>query len=111
MNKKFVILISLVLIASVGLVGCAKKAANSAEAIEQTKTMKTVEEKVNYLVGQANAFISSKEFDQAIRTAQYILSNLDKESAAAESIIEKAKAEMAKAAQAAMDDAKKKMGF
>ena len=54
--------------------------------------MKTVEEQVNYLVSQANAFINSQEFDQAIKTSQYILRNLDKSSEEAKGIIETAKA-------------------
>ena len=74
--------------------------------------MKTVQEKVNYLVDQANAFVSSKEFEEAIKTAQYILSNFDQNSQKAKDIIEKAKAELSKKATAAVDDIKGKIsGF
>ena len=110
MKRTLTILISAALIAGIGLMGCAQKAASSSEAIELAKAKETVEQKVNYLVGQANAFVNSKEFDEAIKTAQYILSNLDKDSTAAQGIIEKAKEEMKKAAQAAVDDVKSKLG-
>jgi hypothetical protein len=93
-----------------GIMGCAKKAANSQEAIATAQQMKTVDEQVKYLISQSNAFINSKEFDQAIKTAQHILSNLDQNSAEAQSIIEKAKAELQKAAQGAVADVQKKLG-
>jgi len=79
--------------------------------IEEAKTMETAEQQAKYLISQANAFINSDEFDQAINTAQYIISNLDKNSQEAKSIIETAKAEMKKAAQQAVEDAKSKLGF
>ncbi len=90
-------------------IGCAKKAASVNEAIQNSQAMKTVEEKANYLVKQAEAFYSSKEFQQAIETAQYILSNIDKNSQAAKDLIEKAKAQLQAAAQKAADDVKKKL--
>ena len=43
---------------------------------------------------EANAFINSDKFDEAINTARFILSNLDKDSTAAQSIIERAKKEL-----------------
>ncbi|HOW35099.1 MAG TPA: hypothetical protein PL155_01605 [Candidatus Omnitrophota bacterium] len=110
MKRTSVVLLGIILMVNLSILGCTKKAASSQEAIAATQTMKTVDEKVNYLVGQANAFINSKEFDQAIQTAQYILSNLDKNSTAAQGIIEKAKAELTKAAQSAMQDVKSKLG-
>lgn len=91
-------------------VGCTQKAATSQEAIENSRQLKTVDEQVKYLVKQANAFINSQEFDQAIKSAQYILGNLDKNSAEAKSIIETAKAELQKAAQSAVSDVQKKIG-
>ena len=108
-NAVAVVLVFCVLCAA-AVAGCTKKAVNASEAIANAKDMKTVDEQVKYLVGQANAFINSKEFDQAITTAQHILRNLDKDSAQAQSIIEKAKAELQKAAEGALDDVKKKIG-
>jgi len=94
---------------SFGVIGCTKKAANSQEAIQQAQELKTPEEQAKYLISQANAFINSKEFDQGIKTAQYVISNLDRNSQEAQSIIEKAKEELKKAAQGALDEARNKI--
>ena len=92
--------------------GCAqqKPAASSQEAIQQSKEMKTVDEQVKYLVSQANSFINSQKFDEAVQTARYILSNLDQNSVEAKSILEKATAQMKEAANKAMGDVKNKLG-
>jgi hypothetical protein len=92
------------------LAGCgAKKEASSQAAIENTKTMASVDEKVNYLVGQTKAFINSKEFDQAVATASYILRNLDGNSQEAKNLLEKAKNEMTAQAKKGMEDVKKQL--
>ncbi|MDD5019986.1 MAG: hypothetical protein PHH75_00295 [Candidatus Omnitrophica bacterium] len=97
-------------IASFIAAGCAKKAASSSEAISQAETMQTADQKVDYLVGQANAFLNSKEYDEAIKTAKYVLANLDKDSQEAQGIIEKAKNMLSAEAKGMMDDMKKTMG-
>lgn len=89
--------------------GCTKKAATASEAIQNSQTLKTVEEKADYLMKQAEAFYNSKEFQQAIQTAQYVLSNLDKNSQPAKDLIEKAKAQLQAAAQKAMGDVSNKL--
>jgi hypothetical protein len=86
--------------------GCEQRASNAQDAITQSKTKTTVEAQVDYLVSQANAFFNSKNFDEAIATAQYVLSNLDKDSDKAKSIIEMAKAELQKLAQQKVEDLK-----
>ena len=110
MKRVAAILIAVSLIGGLAVFGCAKKAANSQEAIATAKGMKTVDEQVNYLVGQANSFVNSKNFDDAISTAKYVLSNLDSNSQAAKDIVTKATEEMKKAAMGAMGDMQKKMG-
>ena len=110
MKRGLLIVLVIALFMSFSVVGCTQKAANSQEAIEQSKELKTVEEQVKYLISQANAFITSEEFDQAIKTAQYVLANLDKESGNAKIIIEVAQVKLKEAAQGALDDAKKKLG-
>ena len=75
------------------VLGCGQRAQSSSEAIELSKAKATVEEQAKYLVQQANSFISSDKFDEAIATAKYVLSNLDANSAEAKSIIEKAQAD------------------
>lgn len=110
MKRTAAIFIVVSLIGGLTVFGCAKRAANSQEAISNAKSMKTVEEQVNYLVGQANGFVNSKNFDEAINTAKYVLANLDSNSQAAQNIVTKATEEMKKAAMGAVDDMKKKLG-
>lgn len=105
------ILTSLVIVSillSIGVAGCGQqKAASSREAINAAKAMETVEEKSAYLIGQAKAFYNSKEFQQAVDIAQYILQYVDKDSTAAKDLLEKAKNALAAAAKAKLDEAKK----
>ena len=99
---------------SVGLTiaayGCGQRAQNSSEAIELSKAKATVEAQAQFLVGQANSFVNSENFDEAIKTAKYILSKLDAQSPEAQSIIEKAKTEIKKLADAKLAEAKDKLG-
>jgi len=89
--------------------GCAKKAGSSSEAIQSSQSLKTVQEKTNYLMNQAQSFYNSKEFQQAVETAQYVLSNLDKNSQQAKDLIEKARVQLQAAAQKAMGDVSNKL--
>jgi len=109
--KKFkgsIIIMSIVL--SIAAYGCGQRAQDTAEAIELSKRKTTAKEQVKYLAQQANNFINSDDFDEAIKTAKYILSRLDPESSEAKSIIEKAKAEIKKLADQKLAEAKKKLG-
>ena len=92
--------------------GCSQqpKAADSQQAIEQSKSMGTVEAQTKYLIDQANAFVNSKDFDQAIQTAKHVLANLDTNSMEAKSVIEKATEEMKKMAQQKAEELKKSLG-
>lgn len=109
MVKKFPFLI-VVLSFAIGLViyGCAQKptAANSNEAISHAQTLSSLEEQGKYLAKEANAFINSQQFDEAIKTAKYILGKIDGESAQAKSIIEKATAEIQKLAEKKAEEMK-----
>ncbi len=101
----------LVLFCSLAVAGCgSKKAASSSEAINVSKTMETVQEKVNYLVEQAKAFYDSKDFQQTVKVAQYILQSLDKDSQQAKTLLEKAKTAILEAAKTAAEDMKNKLG-
>lgn len=109
---KKVLLVGMILCLSFGVLlnaGCEKKAATSSEAIQNSQSLKTVEEKVDYLVKQAEAFYNSKEFQQAIQTAQYVLSNLDSNSQSAKDLIEKAKVQLQEAAKKAVGDVSNKI--
>lgn len=88
--------------------GCgAKKEESSKAAINQAKTMETVEQKVNYLISQAKAFYNSKDFQDAVDVAQYVLTYLDKESQQAKDLLAKAKEALSAEAKKMMDEAKK----
>ena len=104
----FAVFVSLLL-----TLGCAQqKAASSKEAIDTANAMESVEQKVDYLIKQAKAFYRSKEFQEAVNTAQYILRNLDKDSQIAKDLIQKAKDALAQTAKSAAEDVKKKLpGF
>jgi len=81
---------------------CAEQVSSVNEAIKNAQSLKTVQEKITYLIQQAQTFYNSQKFQQAIQTAQYILSNLDKNSQPAKSLIEKAKAQLQAVTQNAM---------
>jgi hypothetical protein len=103
MKGIFTSLLVAILIVSVSLTGCgAKKAESSKEAIDMAKTMETAQEKANYLIGQAKAFYNSKEFQDAVDVAQYVLRYVDKDSQQAKDLVEKAKAQLTSAAKGAL---------
>lgn len=111
--KRFVMMLIVIgLAAGIMLTGCGqKKAGSSQEAIETAEmTLKTYEEKVDYLVKQAQAFYNSKQFQDAVETAQYVVIALQSESEKAKQVLQKAqdalKAEFRKAA----DELEKKLG-
>ena len=108
MKKSLVCLMVLCLSVSMVLVGCGpEKAESSSAAIQEAKTMQTQQEKVDYLVGQAKAFYSSKEFQGAVDVAQYVLTYLDKDSTQAKDILEKAKVDLQKQLSQKAEDLKK----
>jgi hypothetical protein len=80
--------------------GCSQppKAATAQEAIQQSEAKQTPQEKVDYLVSQANAFVNGKQFEEGIAVAQHILQKLDANSQEAKSILERATEELAKVA-------------
>ena len=111
MRKAALLIFVFYLFSNLVLVGCGtKKAASSNEAIQLSKTMQTVEQKVNYLIGQAKAFYSSKNFQQTVDIAQYVLAYLDKKSTEAKNLLEKAKAELTALAQQKAQELKSKLG-
>ncbi len=112
MRKLLVVVVALLCV-SIAMIGCgAKKEVSGSAAIQQSQVMATVDEKVSYLSAQAKAFINSKEYDQAVSVAQYILSNVDRNSAEAKLLLEKAKTELTAQAKAKMEEVKKQFaGF
>lgn len=85
------------------LAGCSKPAASSSEAIQHAQTLKTVEQQAEYLMSQAQAFVNSKDYQEAIKTSQYVLSSVDTRSQAATDLLAQAKAKLAADARAVID--------
>lgn len=112
MKSNKIIMTILCLVVGLAVVGCAQKpkTANSSEAIKAAKSMEGVEAQAKYLISEANAFVSSKQFDDAINAAKYVLSNLDQNSMEAQKIIEKAKAELEAMAKQKAEEMKAKLG-
>ncbi len=105
--------LSMVMLVAFGAMtaGCGQKQTASAqEAIEVSKSKGTVQEQADYLVGQAQTFLSKENYDQALVTANHILTNLDQNSKAAQDILMKARTDMQNAAQGTVNDVKKKFG-
>jgi predicted ATP-dependent endonuclease of OLD family len=105
-------ILGLILCMSSGLLffaGCAQKSGSVSEAIQNSQALQSIKEKADYLVKQAQAFYNSKEYQQAIEVAQYILGKLDSNSQQAKSLIENAKAQLQAAAQKAAGDVTNKL--
>lgn len=112
MEKLTVLMVIICLIFSIGVLGCGQQKASSvSEVIKTSETMPTVKAKVDYLVGQANAFYNSKEYQQVADIANYILSKVDQNSQDARSLLEKAKTALSAAAKNAVSDVTKGLGF
>ncbi len=108
MKRLAVFIMVFCLAAGFMLVGCGtQKAATTQDAINETKTMPTVQEKTDYLVKQARSFYNSKEFQGAVEIAQYILRYLDKDSPAAKNLLQEAQDAIAGQLKQKMEEAKK----
>jgi len=97
-------MLSAVVVAAVActlvLGGCGQKqAASSSEAIQTSETMKTVQEKADYLVQQAKAFFSEKKYQEAATTLQHVLSNVDANCQPAKDLLEKTMKAMGESAR------------
>lgn len=111
MNKNTLFIVVALLCISVVLIGCgAKKEASPQAAIQKSEAMATVQQKADYLVGQAKAFYNSKQYNDAMSIAQYVISYVDANSQAAKGLIEKAKDALAAQAKQAAESMKKQFG-
>ena len=114
MKNLFALQIVLFLFVTVFVVnGCTTKpqaekpANNSSEAIAHADNLKTAEEKKTYLCGQAERFLSEKKCEDALNTAQHILTEIDANFQKAKDIVEKAQADLKAAGTEAAEDLKK----
>jgi len=106
-------LLFLLLALSVLVVGCGSQAPETAsgkEAITVAKALATADEKVDYLIKEAQAFYNSKSFQDVIDVAQYILTYVDSDSQQAKDLLEKAKSALTGQIDKAADDLKKGIG-
>lgn len=115
MRRNLMVIIVSCLALSFVVLGCSqKKAASSKEAIDAAKVMQTVQQKTDYLIGQAKAFYNSKDFQSAVDLAQYVLAYVDKDSQEAKNLLEKAKQALTAKAEEAVNkvsgDLKKTIG-
>jgi len=87
-----------------------KVAATAQEAINYAKKIEDVKAKKDYLIAQAQNFYKSEDFQQVVDVAQYVLAYVDKDSAEAKNLLDKAKKELQAAVDGAVTDVKDKMG-
>jgi len=110
---KKIILQSIFVVFLVVAIGCqqasptAGASATSGGVIEISKSMPSPQQKIDYLLTQAKSFYESKKFQDAVSTAQYVLSSLDKNSVEAKNLLEKAKQQLQAAVQSRVTDVKK----
>jgi len=95
-KRILVVVMVFCLAASVALVGCGpKKAETSQEAIKNAQQMKTAPQKEKYLMQQAELFLKQKNFQEAINLSQYVLWNVDSASGEAKKMLRTAQDAMA----------------
>lgn len=112
MRRSIMSLLACFMVMGICLTGCGpEKAASSSEAIEQSRTMDTTQEQVDYLVRQGRAFYNSEEFQGAVDIAQHVLRHLDSDSQAARDLLELAREALEAQARSAMDQASAGLGF
>ena len=90
--------------------GCSPRAKNSGEAIKISKSKATAEAQAKYLIRQAKGFIKNDQFEDAIKAATYVISNLDPNSTVAQDVIEKAQREMHKIPNMKIQEVKSSLG-
>jgi len=108
MRKGYGVVLAAAAIASLVIAaGCGKQAAaSSSEAIQQARTLKTPGQQADYLVSQAQGFVKSEDYQEAIKTAQYVLSSVEPKSQAANDVLEQAKDHLAADVRAVVLDTK-----
>lgn len=100
---KFSKLLSVLSVAmlALNLVACGSqpKSANSKEAIDHAMSLQSAQEQANYILGEAKAFVNNKQYDEAVKSAQYVANNYQDRAQEAQKIIEEAQAKLVKMAE------------
>ena len=112
MRKVLLSVLGVILVGTLFFSGCGRtpQSESGKDAISVAQSLSTDKEKVDYLIKEAKAFYNSKEFQQAIDIAQYILKYLDNDSQEAKSLLEKAKEQLQAQVEGAVGEATKKLG-
>ena len=84
-----------------------KNPETSRSAIDIAKSMSSKLQQTSYLINQAKTFYNSKQFQDTVDIAQYILRYLDKDSTAAKNLLTMAKEQLTTKASGMLDEAKK----
>ncbi|MBD3379194.1 MAG: hypothetical protein GF408_01885 [Candidatus Omnitrophica bacterium] len=109
--KRMLGVLAVLLVGAVAISGCGQpKAESSSAAIKEAGTMDTAQEKSEYLIGQAKAFMASDEFQNAVDVLQYVLSTVDRDNPQARQLLEQAKEELSAQAKSAAEDLKASFG-
>jgi methylthioribose-1-phosphate isomerase len=80
------------------------------EAINISKKIDELQAQKDYLISQAETFYKSEDFQQAMEVAQYVVQYLDKDSAKAKDLLEKAKAKLSKMAESKVNEVTQSLG-
>ena len=91
-----------VFIAASLFTGCAGRATSSSEAIQHAKALHTHQQQADYLVTQAKAFLAVKDYQEAVKTVQYVLASVDDHSEPARQVLEQANRQLARDTQVAV---------
>ncbi len=98
--------------AGVILVGCAQKtvADNATQVIEQSKAQGPVEAQANFLMEQANALVSSKNYQEAMNVAHYVIANFKDKAPEAQKLLQDIQVNVQQMFQEKMGTVKKDVG-
>ncbi|MCK4995132.1 MAG: hypothetical protein KAS13_08850 [Candidatus Omnitrophica bacterium] len=86
-----------------------KVAKTADEAIKFAKTLEGVQPKKDYLLTQAQSMYDSKELEEVVEIAKYVLEYVDSDGAKAKQLLEKATQDLEALARGGIDQAAKKI--
>ena len=86
-----------------------KVAKTADEAIKFAETIKSVQQKKDYLLQQAQSLYNSEELKEVVEIARYVLEYVDNDAVKAKQLLEKATNEIEAMARGGIDQAAKKI--
>lgn len=92
--------------------GCGgRQSASSSDAIRNARTLTTPDRQADYLVAQARGFLRKKDYQEALKTLQYVLASVDMRSETAQQLLEETKTRLAREAQSVVVDGQRARGL